>query len=111
MLDNVSACFQFENCKFGNEKYKRNCARLGVYRDFGLLNSFTIESSCFGYEVKGTDEVEQFKEDHFIKFGEHLLHGLAKHLGCEVNDQDMANMTYGFDIELDYGLYTKDLRE
>ena len=58
ILDTLSPYFQFDNCKFGNERYKRNCARLGVYRDFNLVNSYTIESSCFGYEVKGTEEVE-----------------------------------------------------
>ena len=41
-----------DHCKFNNEKNKRNCARLGVYRDFDLINSYTIESSCYGYAVK-----------------------------------------------------------
>ena len=111
ILDNLSPYFQMDNCKFGNERYKKNCARLGVFRDFGLVNSFTIESSCFAYEVKGTDDVEQFREDHFLKFGEHLLYGIARHLGVEVTDQDKAGMTHGFDLELDYGLYTKESRE
>lgn len=110
ILDNLSAYFQFDNSKFGNEKYKKNCARLGVYRDFGLINSYTIESSCYGFQIKGTEEVEQFKEDHFLKFGEHLVLGLAKHFNCELTELDMVNMTYGFDIDLDFGLYTKDSR-
>ena len=50
--------FQIDNSKFGNERYKRNCARLGVFRDFNIPNTFTIESSCYAYEIKGTDEVE-----------------------------------------------------
>ena len=111
ILDNMSAFFQFDNCKFGNEKYKKNCARLGVHRDFNLFQSYTIESSCYGYEVKGTDEVEQFKEYHFLKFGEHLAHGIAKQFQVEVNEMDMASMTYGFDIDLDYALYTRDPKE
>ena len=102
ILDNMSAFFSFDNCKFGNEKYKKNCARLGVHRDFNLLNSFTIESSCYGFDVKGAeDQVEQFKEYHFLKFGEHLAFGIAKHLQCEVTDHDMVSMSYGFDIDLD----------
>lgn len=111
VLDNLSKYFLYENCKFGNERYKKNCARLGVFRDFGLPNSFTIESSCYAYCVKGTDEVEQFREDHFLKFGEQLLYGVAKQMGVEVTDNDRAGMTHGFDIELDYGLYTKESRE
>ena len=58
ILDNLSPYFSYDNSKFGNERYKRNCARLGVFRDFGIVNTFTIESSCFAYEIKGTDEVE-----------------------------------------------------
>ena len=44
----------FTNCRFSNDKYKKNCARLAVNREFGLIDSYTIESSCFGYEMKGT---------------------------------------------------------
>ena len=108
ILDNLSPYFQYDNCKFGNEKYKKNCARLGVFRDWRIPNTFTIESSCYAYEIKGTDEVEQFKEDHFLKFGEHLVFGIAKHLQVEITDLDRAGMTHGFDLELDYGLYMKD---
>ena len=38
ILDDTSAFFQFDNCKFTDdkkEKYKKNCARLGIHRDFG----------------------------------------------------------------------------
>ena len=111
ILDNLSPYFQYDNCKFGNEKYKRNCARLGVYRDWQITNTFTIESSCYAYEVKGTDDVEQFKEEHFLKFGEHLLFGMAKQMGVEITDSDKAAMTHGFELELDYGLYMKEQRE
>ena len=111
ILDNMSAFFQFDNCKFGNERYKKNCARLSVHRDFNLNASYTIESSCYAYEIKGTDDVEQFKEYHFLKFGEHLAFGIAKNLNCEVGEMDMAGMSYGFDIDLDYGLYMKDSKE
>ena len=58
ILDNISSYFQYDNCKFGNERYKKNCARLGMFRDHGIINTFTIEASCYAYEVKGTEEVE-----------------------------------------------------
>ena len=53
LLDGMSPYFSLKGCSFNNEKYKRNCARLGIYRDWSLVNSYTIESSCFGYAVKG----------------------------------------------------------
>ena len=51
-LDEASEVFKMSKCSFNNEKYKRNCARLGVYRDWKIVNSYTIESSCYGFDVK-----------------------------------------------------------
>jgi hypothetical protein len=82
LLDDASDYFLLENCRFNNEKYKRNCARLGISRDWNLINSYTIESSCFGFEIKDAANkalppeeqaktvVAQFMAEHFIQFGE-----------------------------------------
>ena len=40
-----------------------------------------------------------------------MLYVIAKHMGVEVSDADKAGMTHGFEIDLDYGLYTKESRE
>ena len=87
IMDNCSPYFMFKNCKFSNEKYKRNCARLAFYRDFNLIDTYTIESSCYGYEVKGSGkpanpalgieeeppEIVQLNMDHFMEFSQQLL--------------------------------------
>lgn len=74
----TSPYFSLYNCKFSNQSNdynKRNCARLGAFRDFALLNSYTIELSCFGYEVKGSGgamydcDVAQFQVKDFVSFG------------------------------------------
>jgi hypothetical protein len=105
----------WENCKFANEKAKRNCARLAFYRDWGLLDTYTIESSCYCWKVKGTGEeegeepeIEQLKPPDFLKFGKQLFDGLCRHLSVAVNDFDLAQMHIGFDIELDYCLGKED---
>ena len=49
ILDQLSPYFSLAGCKFGNEKYKKNCARLGIFRDYELFHSYTIEASCWGY--------------------------------------------------------------
>ena len=36
---------------------------------------------------------------------------MAQHQGCQLNELDLANMTHGFDIELDFALYTKDSQD
>ena len=51
-LHEMSPYFNMNNCIIKNEKYKRNCARLGIFRDYHLSNSYTIETSCYGFEQK-----------------------------------------------------------
>jgi len=62
IIENSSAYFLYKKSKFGNEKNKRNCARLAIHRDFGIMDSYTIESSCYGYEVKGTGNEEEYPD-------------------------------------------------
>ena len=116
ILDDTSAFFSYDNCEFSSEKlqkYKKNCARYCMYRDRGVLNSFTIEASSFGYEViNGEDaEIKPFKEFHLMMFGKELAYGVAKHLEAEPTERDLAEMVYGYNIDLDYGLYTKKTKE
>jgi murein tripeptide amidase MpaA len=49
ILNDLSPYFSLKSCRDNNEYTKRNCARLGIFRDWSLVNSYTIESSCFGY--------------------------------------------------------------
>lgn len=67
ILDSMSSYFSEDNSKFGNEKYKKNCARLGIMRDFGIINSYTIESSCWGYDVKDYEPENEEDEDWKIE--------------------------------------------
>ena len=110
ILDSLSPYFNFDGCKFGNEKYKKNCARLGVFRDYDLNHSYTIESSCWGYTEQETDATIQFKELDFIKFGKDLAEGIARQFSITVSDQDRTSMFTGLDIQLDFAMY-EDERE
>ena len=105
----MSQYFSLAGCKFGNEKYKKNCARLGTFRDYDLTQSFTIESSCWGYTQPKTDATIQFKELDFIKFGKHLAEGIAKQFELEVTDDDLDKPYYGLDLQLDFGLYEDEI--
>jgi hypothetical protein len=83
-----------------------------VFRDFKILDTYTIESSCFGFEVKGTDQnnfflepkMMQFSASNLLTFGEHLLQGLAKHLAVEVTELDLNTVVSGFKIDSDFSL-------
>ena len=83
-----------------------------MFRDFKILDTYTIESSCFGFEVKGPDQnnflleskIMQFSAYQLLTFGEHLLQGLAKHLAVEVNELDLNTVVSGFKIASDFSL-------
>ena len=40
-------------------------------------------------------------------FGKELTQAMAKHFQVEPTEIDLAEMQYGYDILLDYGLYDK----
>ena len=40
----------FKDCRFKIEKCKESTARVVVFREFNIMNSFTLEASFFGHE-------------------------------------------------------------
>ena len=102
----MSPYFNLKQCSFDNEKYKRNCARLGFFRDWGLVNSYTIESSCFGFNKNKATETIQFHNTHFLKFGKSLCIAIGKHLDCRVNEIERnGSKVYGLNIELEFAVF------
>ncbi|MCP6769919.1 hypothetical protein NL529_34235, partial [Klebsiella pneumoniae] len=63
--------FKFKECRFRIEKAKESTARVVVFRDFNIMNSFTLESSFFGVE-EGIDKDEDDSE----------VLGIPKKLNC-----------------------------
>lgn len=39
------------------------------------------------------------------------MHAVARHLDCEPTELEHASMVHGFDIELDFALYSKNIEE
>lgn len=111
ILNNTSKYFSFENCKFANEKYKKNCARLAVVRDFNIFHSYTIESSCWGYSIPYSDDTVQFTPKDFLIFGKQLAMGIARQFQIKVTPEEIETMKPGLDISLDFALKSDDLEE
>ena len=40
--------FSFEDCYFAVQKSKETCGRIVMWREFNLINSFTLEASFMG---------------------------------------------------------------
>lgn len=54
MLGQKNKFFQFNDCKFANEKEKESTARLVMFREFSVLNSYTLESTFYAMYNKET---------------------------------------------------------
>ena len=42
----------YGNCKFANEKGKEATARMVVFKEMGILNTYTLEASFYGADCK-----------------------------------------------------------
>jgi len=55
--------FSFEDCCFAVQKSKETCARIVMWREFSLFNSFTLEISFLGPN-KGVNKGSHFNITH-----------------------------------------------
>ncbi len=65
MFGQRNKLFSFTDCKFANEAAKESTARMVIFREFNVLNSYTLESTFYaGFNpkdkyVKKKKEVEE----------------------------------------------------
>lgn len=48
LMSQWSKIFCYNDCKFANEKEKEATARIVLFKEFGIVNSYTIESTFYG---------------------------------------------------------------
>ena len=65
--------FRFLSCKFKIEKYKENCARIAIWRDFNITNCYTIETSALGFLNRDRETIP-FSTGLLQEFGECMVH-------------------------------------
>ena len=68
--------FRFYSCKFRIEKSKIKTARVVLFREFGIMNCFTLEASFHGFIDKERTTTE-FTTESLEKMGEILGETLA----------------------------------
>jgi hypothetical protein len=49
LLDQKNTLFSFADCKFANEREKESTGRLVMFKEFGILNSYTMESTFYSH--------------------------------------------------------------
>jgi hypothetical protein len=63
--------FRYYSCKFRNEKSKQKAARLVIWKEYNLMNSFTLETSFHGY-LNSDRATIVFDEDNLKEIGRNL---------------------------------------
>ena len=58
LLDEKTQMFRFYSCKFRIEKSKLRAARVVLFKEFGIMNCFTLEASFHGYIDKDRTTAE-----------------------------------------------------
>ncbi|KAL4495015.1 hypothetical protein ABPG72_015715 [Tetrahymena utriculariae] len=74
-----SNTFRYKSCKFTNQNYKKETARLVFHKQFGVFNSFTLEAS-FG--LKDTSNLcgQTFEIKDYMQIGRDLVHALSDYI-------------------------------
>jgi len=71
--------FSFENCSFLVQKSKESTARIVMWREFQLVNSFTLEVSFLG-PTRGSKSGLHFNITHLQQVGADLCRSLADYV-------------------------------
>lgn len=70
--------FRFFSCKFRLQKSKEKTARVVLWREFNIMNCFTLEASFQGY-FDHERETKDFTHAHFFQVGKMLASALFEY--------------------------------
>lgn len=77
ILSKKCSIFDYKQCSFKVEHDKLNTARVIIWKEFKVINSFTLESSMYAYKLG--NEVVRFTERDYIRIGEALMEALHEY--------------------------------
>eukprot|EP00826_Nyctotherus_ovalis_P006528 TRINITY_DN11560_c0_g1_i1.p1 TRINITY_DN11560_c0_g1~~TRINITY_DN11560_c0_g1_i1.p1 ORF type:complete len:426 (-),score=99.81 TRINITY_DN11560_c0_g1_i1:404-1681(-) len=89
MLASKCYLFDYHQCSFRVEPDKVNTARVIVWKEFKVTNSFTLESSMFAYTLG--EEIAMFQERDYFRLGESLVTALNDYLKLNAHIQELAD--------------------
>jgi cytosolic carboxypeptidase protein 2/3 len=77
LLASKSHVFDINSCKFKVEKSKMGTARVVVWKDYEVTNSFTLENSFYGFDYGET--FKEFNVSDFRNLGYDILNSLHQY--------------------------------
>ena len=86
LLDEKTQMFRFYSCKFRIEKSKFRTARVVLFKEFGIMNCFTLEASFHGF-INEDRITEELTVETLEEMGQTLGIGFSDYLNL-VEDDD-----------------------
>lgn len=90
LLETNSDLFSFADCEFGMQKTKESTARIVIYKEFEIVNSYTIESSFCGADF-GKYRDFHFNPNHLQEIGRDFCDTLLDF--CDPNQTKVKSIT------------------
>ena len=90
LLETNSELFSFNDCEFGMQKSKESTARIVIYKEFGIVNTYTIESSFCGADI-GKYRDLHFNTQHLQEIGKDFCDTLLDF--CDPNQNKVRSIT------------------
>lgn len=75
LMEKVSEVFSFNDCMFGLQKAKEATARIVLFKELGIVNSYTVEASFCGPSVGNRAEFH-FNQEDLQMFGHEFCEAL-----------------------------------
>jgi hypothetical protein len=75
LMEKASDYFSFNDCLFGVQKAKESTARIVLFKEFGITNSYTIEASFCGASF-GNKADFHFNQEELQEFGHEFCEAL-----------------------------------
>ena len=90
LLETNSELFSFVDCEFGIQKSKESTARIVIYKEFGIVNTYTIESSFCGADI-GKYRDYHFNTMHLQEIGRDFCDTILDF--CDPNQNKVRSVT------------------
>ena len=96
LLAKNSFRFSLNDCTFKVEKSKLGTARVVVWKEFSVTNSFTLENSFFGYDYGPDGEIKEFKAVDYSELGCEIARSIWEYKELCIQIQKELNLTKGW---------------
>lgn len=78
LMSEQSELFRFYSCKFRIQRSKERTARVVLWREFNVMNCYTLEASFYGFFDKER-ETKEFMHSHLLKVGKMLANTIFEY--------------------------------